>query len=421
MVFANDFRGKNDSEILNTAIQNRDADGIVVISPRTVDGERNYWLLDSAVLLPENTTVVLQNVKIKLSDECRDNFFRTANCGIGIEDPQLIHNVHIRGEGVCVLEGADHPRSTGDGGKILRRICPHYPEDICRFADWIPEERRSVEKITFADRHDYTYGTDADKEGESHYGDWRNIGVLFAMVEDFSISGIRIKEPHAWSISLEACCNGRVEKIDFDARMHRMIDGMMMNIENQDGLNLRNGCHHIVVSDITGMTGDDVVALTAWAPATKYRPGGSFCTTHVMHNDWSRRDRDIHDVIIRNILACSYLCCSVRLLPIMSHIHNVVIDGVVDTRSTEVLPRYATLILGYEGDVGENYKDSLQNITISNVICNTRRPIYLQSYLIDSAISNVINNNPNCEMFTMLHEDGLNNVSLTNMVCVAKK
>ena len=39
----------------------------------------------------------------------------------------------------------------------------------------------------------------------------------------------------------------------------------------------------------------------------------------------------------------------------------------------------------------------------------------------DSAISNVINNNPNCEMITMLHEDGLNNVSLTNMVCVAKK
>ena len=105
----------------------------------------------------------------------------------------------------------------------------------------------------------------------------------------------------------------------------------------------------------------------------------------------------------------------------MAHIHNVVIDGVVDTRSTEVLPRYATLILGYEGDIGEDYKDSLQNITISNVICNTRRPIYLQSYLIDSAISNVINNNPNCEMITMRREDGLNNVSLTNMVCVAKK
>ena len=78
MVFANNFTGKSDSEILNNAICGKDADGIVVITPRQIDKTRDYWLLDSAVLLPENTTVVLQNVKLKLSDRCRDNFFRTA-------------------------------------------------------------------------------------------------------------------------------------------------------------------------------------------------------------------------------------------------------------------------------------------------------------------------------------------------------
>ena len=51
MVFANDFKGKNDSEILNNAVHGRDSDGIVVITPRAVDGTRDYWLLDSAVLL----------------------------------------------------------------------------------------------------------------------------------------------------------------------------------------------------------------------------------------------------------------------------------------------------------------------------------------------------------------------------------
>ena len=62
----------------------------------------DYWLLDEAVLLPENTTVILRDVKIKLSDRCRDNFFRTANCGIGIDDVLPIKNVHIRGEGLCL-------------------------------------------------------------------------------------------------------------------------------------------------------------------------------------------------------------------------------------------------------------------------------------------------------------------------------
>ena len=144
MVYANNFTGSNDSEILNNAVQNRDEDGIVVISPRKIDGTRDYWLLDSAILLPENTTVILQNVKIKLSDNCRDNFFRSANCGLGIEEVDPLENIHIKGEGTCLLEGADNPRATGDGTKPLHHPCPHYPEDICRVADWIQIGRAHV-------------------------------------------------------------------------------------------------------------------------------------------------------------------------------------------------------------------------------------------------------------------------------------
>ncbi|MBQ9131136.1 MAG: hypothetical protein IJX62_01520 [Clostridia bacterium] len=318
MVYANDFYGKNDSEILNNAIKGRGADRIVVISPRQIatnEPERRYWLLDEAILLPEDTTVILQNARLKLSDRCRDNFFRSANCGIGIEDPLPIRSIHIRGEGSCLLEGADHPRATGDGGKLLHAPCPHFPEDISKFADWIPEERRSPEKISFSDIHDHTYGTDSGKDGASQYGDWRNIGILLANVDDFSISGLCLKDYHGWGISLEACSNGRIEKIHFDAHMHKMIDGTYMNMENQDGIDLRNGCHHIIISDITGFTGDDVIALTAIAANKKYLPGGSFRTTHVMHNDWSRREKDIHDIIIRNVIDHSYLCYTVLLLP----------------------------------------------------------------------------------------------------------
>ena len=414
MVFANDFTGRTDSEILNTAIQQRGKDGIVVISPRTVDQTRDYWLLDEAVLLPENTIVVLQNVKLKLSDNCRDNFFRTANCGLGIEDPAPIRNVHIRGEGICLLEGADHPRSTGDGSKPIHAPCPHFPEDLCKVADWIPEERRFPDKLTFGDIHDFSYGTDSGKEGESQYGDWRNIGILFANVSDFSISGVRIKEAHGWCISLEACSHGRVERIDFDNCMHKLIDGVHMNIENEDGIDLRNGCHHIVISDITGCTGDDVVALTAIA-SPNYKPGGSLRSTHVMHNDWTRRDSGIHDIIIRNVMARSYLCYTVRLLPALTNIYNVVIDGVIDS-CTDPKETFGTILLGAGNLYGENKPDSMRNVTVSNVVCNSGCAVDIQGFLTDSIITSVVNRNPNCEAVIVRRPNGLNNVVISNTV-----
>ena len=148
MVYANDLCGENDNDIIDAAIKSRGGDGIVIIEPRIRenDPERHYWLLDRAILLPSDTTVIIRNCKIKLSDACRDNFFRSANCGIGIEENQPLSNIHIRGEGNAVLEGADHPRATGDGTKVLKNPCPFTPEDICAYADWVPNERRSPDK-----------------------------------------------------------------------------------------------------------------------------------------------------------------------------------------------------------------------------------------------------------------------------------
>ena len=130
MVNVNDFLKQNDNEALDAAIAARGADGTVVIPPREHADGRDYWLLDRAILLPANTTVLLQNCRIKLSDNCRDNFFRSANCGIGIEENEQLSNIHIMGAGNAVLEGADHPRATGDGSKKLKNPCPFTVEDI---------------------------------------------------------------------------------------------------------------------------------------------------------------------------------------------------------------------------------------------------------------------------------------------------
>jgi hypothetical protein len=420
MVYVNDFLGDNDNDIIDAAINGRDGDGIVVIDPRDSanDPQRRHWLLDRAILLPSDTTVIIRNCKIKLSDACRDNFFRSANCGIGIEENQPLFNIHIKGEGNAVLEGADYPRATGDSSKVLKNPCPFMPEDICAYADWVPDERRTPDKISFSDRHDCSYGTDAGKEGESPNGDWRGIGILFACVKNFSIRSITVCESHGWAISLEACSDGYIEKIHFDARMNKMIDGMLQNMENQDGIDIRNGCHDITISDITGETGDDVVALTAIASRNReYIPGGSLATTHVMHNDWTRRDADIYNIVIRNIRAHSSLCYIVRLLPCESVIRNVVIDGVIDTSQKEVM--FGGIMLGdMDASYGRNLPGSLRNITVSNVICNnTQKPIQVDGYLQDSTISNVIAANTRYPAVCVLREGGLKNVKISNVLC----
>ena len=121
VVTPNEFDG-TDVERINQAIDAAAKRGCRVVIPRiNVHGEqrRDVWLIDSAILLRSHTTLELDNCRIKLSDRCRDNLIRSANCGLGITDIRPMQNIHIRGIGAVVLEGADHPRATGDSGKTL--------------------------------------------------------------------------------------------------------------------------------------------------------------------------------------------------------------------------------------------------------------------------------------------------------------
>ena len=421
MINVNDYIRNTDSESFEAALAALDGDRILVIPPResSIEPDRKFWLIDRAILLPENVSVILRNCTVKLSDKCRDNFFRSANCGLGICDPEPFGNIHIRGEGRCTLLGADHPRAVGDGGKILANPCPHDDADLCRpdIAPWVSEERKLSGTPSWSDKHDYSYGTDAGKEGESQYGDWRGIGILLANVRNFSISNLRIVESHCWGISLEACTYGSVEKIEFDACMSKMIDGMRQNMENEDGIDVRNGCHHITISDISGHTGDDMVALTAGAPDDGL-VGGSLCSTHVMGHDWARRESGIHDIIIRNINGYSQHCYNVRLLACNTKIYNVVIDGVIDVPNGSTLHRGAIRIGERDGVYGVNLPDCISRVTISNVISYAQDAIIVRGHFSDSVISNVINNNRSGEAFSFGREDILNNVLTSNIINV---
>ncbi len=95
----NSFQG-TDVERINQAIQAASQKGLRVVIPqrnRKEGSNDNIWLLDSAILVRENTILELNNCHIKLSNRCRDNMIRSANCGLDITDIQPIKNIHIYG------------------------------------------------------------------------------------------------------------------------------------------------------------------------------------------------------------------------------------------------------------------------------------------------------------------------------------
>jgi len=400
----NQFKG-TDSERIGQAVAAVKANGggKIVISRREDADGRDYWLLDRAILLDSNMTLVIDDCTLKLSDKCRDNFIRSANCGIGITDIQKIHDIHIIGVGNALLVGADHPRSSGDSVKPLGIPTCYYDK-----AQGNPQNWRS-------------YGTDWDKEGERHNGDWRNIGILLAYVERFSIRNLTIRDPHCWSISHEHCRDGLLRDLRFEATAFKIIDGKKECLMNQDGIDLRQGCHNFVIENITGYSGDDLIAMTAIAGG-KDVPPGNLCSTMITGNR-PTGDDDISHIMIRNVVGHAVErtdCQIVRFLNTGgTKIHDVIVDGIIDDAAPadvvcgtikvgDSLKRFGGIT-----PLGDTYGIILNNIHSST--CSSHC-IRISGSLCDSIISNVINHNP--AKPPIWYQSGLEytrNLTLTNV------
>ncbi len=383
----NDFKGP-DVERINQALRAAAGTGRRVVVPRrnrSAEGERDLWLLDSAILVPGDTVLELDNCRLKLSDRCRDNLIRSANCGLGITDIQPLRGIHIRGVGNVLLEGADHPRATGDSGKTLG-------------------ER--------------TYGTDAGVEGESQTGDWRNIGILLANVEGFSLSGLAMRDSHCWAISLERCAHGTLRDLDFASGESTLIDGARQTILNQDGIDLRLGCHDILIEDITGYTGDDLIALTA-IPRADSVAGGLGST--MVSSCRPRPDGldDIRNVTIRNVRGyCRGGHHIVRLLNTPGlRLHDIVVDGLLDTSPAEVRCKAAVKIGDTAYGGGAAPLGDTTRLIVQNVISRAQHTILVGGSLCDSIIANVVRYDAAGPAVTFaLGPEHVRDVSLTSVV-----
>ena len=335
----NETKGKNDSESIQNAVDLASSKGInKVIIPRFNErlGECK-WIIERTVRLPSDMEIVLDNCFMVMADDVVGGFFSSDNLFTerGTKREFRMKNITIRGEGHAVL----------DGGK------PTALSEKTQNSLGVPVRL--------------------------------NTPIFFLNVEGFSVRNISITNQRYWGMRFEFCSRGIIRDIFFSVKRDRF---------NQDGINLRNGCHDILIENIFGQTGDDMIALSAIDTDTKLGFGEKYPVI-VEGVPW-----DIHDITIRNI---SGAAIRHPLIAMRNHngarLYNINIENVRDTEQICVaendnFERYAIIALGgnsYAGIrhavVGETHDISIKDVYASYSV----RVLTTQSVVKNLYMSNI--------------------------------
>jgi len=315
----------SDSDAIQSAIRQAVESGCnrVLIPKKKTSQGFTQWEIDRAILLPSNITILLDDCHLRLKDGVYENMFRNENMyqtdTYTLEQEQ--HNIYILGRGRAVL----------DGGK----------------ANGLTEAT-------------------SNKNGLPHIRN--NNLILLHNVRDYVLEGFQMINQRHWAVNQLFCRNGRLSHLSFFNGETR---------PNQDGINLRIGCNNILVEDITGRTGDDTVALSAFPKGSD----GQFAVRG--------KDGDIHDVIIRDVRASTRQTIVALRNNDGAQLYRVVIENVFDMPS-DYVPWGVV-------KVGENnyYRErssilgETREITIRNVRSRGAGCVFLGASLQNSHISDV--------------------------------
>ncbi|MBK8505961.1 MAG: hypothetical protein IPL46_29465 [Saprospiraceae bacterium] len=333
----NQFEGSDIHRIQSAINVAKGTTNKIIIPARNANGT-NLWLLDSAILLPGNMTVILDNCTIQLSDRCRDNMFRSENVGIGITNPEWIDNIRIIGMGDVLLKGADNPRATGDGARKL---------------------------VSSPQKGRVSYGSDTGKEGIKQTGDWRNILILMAYVRGFSMKNLGIENSHAWAVSFERTHNADISDLRIDNPEEISVNGQRVSVSNKDGINLRQGCKNFRIDHIYGRSGDDFIALSNLDTRREGHENGTLNSTMVTMSKWRGIEDDIERIYITNITCqTKYRGIAIRASDSAS-IHHVYIDGLI-TREWD--GNHNSILIGGIGYGLPSLSGKINNIQAMNII-----------------------------------------------------
>lgn len=200
---------------------------------------------------------------------------------------------------------------------------------------------------------------------------WKNNLILFTNVDRFKIRGLHIRNQRWWAMNFIYCRNGYIGSIDFKSsnvgidsegrEYNGLVRGKYMEvlIKNSDGIDLRLGCHNIVIEDITGFTEDDTVALTGLDRG------------HETHFGVEELSLDMHDITVRRVYAEAF-CSIVRLLN-QGGIkqYNITVEEIVNTwhNQENMDTPGGTVRIGDNAPYGSRptTEEETYNITVKNI------------------------------------------------------
>lgn len=328
LVTPNHTLGDTDAHSIQQAINKAVETGVrKVVVPR-INGRtgRPLWEIDETILLPSDFYLVLDNCVLRMADGVFCNMFRNASCGNeSLRQDGVQKNIIIEGAGNAVLDGGNHnglTERTSETGK--------FPNIV------------------------------------------NNTTLLFHNVVGFRVSGLRIVNPRWWGMTYIHCAEGRIADIDFCA---------MNNAPNQDGIDLRIGCHDITIENITGKTGDDTIALTA--------------LLHKFDFPWQvpGQCNDIRNIVIRNVR--TEVTGGHHIVRLLNHdgnqLHDIMIDTIVEQQSYGDNNARAALKIGDSGyySLRPCAPGETCRITARNIICHAKQAVYFNGYASECRLENI--------------------------------
>lgn len=315
----------SDSSAIQDAIKKATDTGIncVVIPKKKSPQGFTHWEIDKTILLPSDITIILDGCHLRLKDGVYENIFRNDNLyktdTYTIDKEQT--NIRIIGRGDAVLDGGNHNGLT----------------EAVSCQNGMPHIRN-------------------------------NTLILLHNVNGYVLEGFKLINQRWWAINQIFCRNGRLSHLSFFNGIHH---------PNQDGINLRIGCNNILIEDITGVTGDDTVALSAFAKG--------------MDNPLAveGKDIDIHDIIIRDIRASTRQTIVAMRNNDGAKLYRVVVENVFDVPS-KYTP-WGVVKIGENNYYAERSSilGETREITVRNIHSCGAGCIFLGASLQDSHISDI--------------------------------
>lgn len=288
------------------------------------------WWLDESILLPSETTVIIDGCDLCQNDEVFDTVLRGDNMILDPEEPfgqpmeiLPLHNINIIGINGAAIVGCRHNRKM-----------PH------------PFFENQIQEMV------------------GDFWGWRSHQIDLACCDDFEICGLDFRQTRGWALSFGCCSGGYIHDLHFNSR-----------VKNGDGIDFRCGCHHCLVENISGYTLDDMVACTAlYGRNSNELSKYLFCnepTKKLLRESTDIRQMDIHDITIRELRSSGKCHAVICLAAGGPQVYNITIEDVTETSWQG---RGCCLVYLYTG-YGTGYTPGdIHDINISKVTAKSLPP-----------------------------------------------